>query len=65
MFVWSEYVLDKLDRYDWNGLDMQEKKLSMLAFTWELVYELMLAPKDNFSESPRFERFLRDFAHGQ
>jgi len=49
--------MEKLQSHDWNGLSMKQKQLNMLAFTWELVYELMLAPKDNCSESPGFERF--------
>ena len=62
IFVWSQDVMEKLRSHDWNGLSMKQKQLNMLAFAWELVYELMLAPKENCSESPGFERFLRDFS---
>ena len=65
IFVWSQEVMVKLQSHDWNGLSMKQKQLNMLAFTWELVYELMLAPKDNCSESPGFERFLRDFSRNE
>jgi hypothetical protein len=62
IFVWSQDVMKKLGSHDWNGLSMKQKQLNMLAFTWELVYKLKLAPKDNCPESPGFERFLRDFS---
>ena len=40
---------------------MQQKQLNMVSFLWEIFYDLALAPGDNVSRSPGFERYLSDF----
>jgi hypothetical protein len=47
------------ESHDWNRLSMKEKQFNMRVFTPEL------APKGNCSESPGFERFLRDFSRNE
>jgi len=40
---------------------MQKKQLNMVSFLWEIFYDLALAPTNNVSRNPGFERYLLDF----
>ena len=59
IFVWLPHVVQMLERTPWNGLDMRNKQLNMISFMFELLYDR----RDNVSESPGFERFLRKLQH--
>jgi hypothetical protein len=45
----------------WDGELVASKQLHMVAYLFELVYDLMLAPEENVSSSPGFERPLAIF----
>ena len=38
-----------------NGASFKEKQLRMAGYLFELVYDLLISPRDNVSESPGFE----------
>jgi len=61
-FVWPEPMCKALKAFKWHDLTFRNKQLQMLSFLWELFYELTLSSAANVSESPGFEKFLRDFA---
>ena len=61
LFEWPNDMWNTLNAYTWNSLDMREKQLQMLSFLWELFYDLCLSSEYSVSDSPGFERFLRDF----
>ena len=61
-FVWPEPMCKALKACKWHDLTFRNKQLQMLSFLWELFYELTLSSTANVSESPGFEKFLRDFA---
>ena len=69
IFVWPTHVLTYLQQTTWNGLDLQPKQLNMVAYLVELFYDLCISRLDvgqsrtriNVSDSPGFEKFLRDF----
>ena len=60
-FVWPDAFCKSLKDHKWGDLTFRNKQLQMLSFLWELFYELTLSSAANVSESPGFERFLRDF----
>ena len=62
-FVWPEPMCKTLKACTCHDLTFRNKQLQMLSFLWELFYELTLSSTANVSESPGFEKFLRDFAH--
>ena len=61
-FVWPEPMCKALKAFKWHDLTFRNKQLQILSFLWELFYELTLSSAANVSESPGFEKFLRDFA---
>jgi len=44
-----------------GGVNDQDKQLHMVGYLFELIFDLMIAPKDNLSESPGFETPLGVF----
>lgn len=54
LFVWSRDTLKELNK---RSRPLKEKQLDMLAYLWEIVYDLLLGADDNVSESPGFETF--------
>ena len=60
LFVWTKEILEWLNKWKKGG-SMVDKQLSMTAYLWEIVYNLMLPWDYNVSESPGYESFgLRD-----
>jgi hypothetical protein len=60
LFVWSDDAMTHLENV-WDGELVASKQLHMVAYLFELVYDLMLAPEENVSSSPGFERPLAIF----
>lgn len=60
MFVWPANICKLLHENKWLDLNFRDKQLQMLSFLWELFYELTLSTDADVSESPGFEKFLRD-----
>ena len=54
LFVWSEEGMDELKK---RGGDLKSAQLDAVAYLWELLYDLLLAPGENVSVSPGFEAF--------
>ena len=52
LFVWSQESMDELKR---KGGKLQTHQLNVVAYLWEICYDLLLAKGDNVSESPGFE----------
>ena len=40
---------------------LEDAKLNAAAFLWELVFDLCIDPRDNISESPGFETYLKQY----
>ena len=62
IFVWPKEHLDHLKADRWNGMTMTQKQLNMVGYLIEIFYDLCLAPGDNVSMNPGFERYLLDFS---
>ena len=60
IFEWPEAVLANLRADKWNNMNMQQKQLNMVGYLLEIFYDMALAPGDNVSENPGFERYLLD-----
>ena len=60
IFEWPEEVLANLRADRWNNMNMQQKQLNMVGYLLEIFYDMALAPGDNVSENPGFERYLLD-----
>ena len=54
LFVWSKESMDELKK---RGGDLKTVQLDMVAYLWELCYDLLLANGENVSVSPGFEVF--------
>ena len=54
LFVWSRAAIAELNK---KSKPLQILQLDMLAYLWELTYDLLLSKDDNVSESPGFESF--------
>ena len=61
IFVWPPHFVQMLEKTPWNRLDMRNKQLNMISFMLELLYDVCISRRDNVSENPGFERFLRTF----
>ena len=62
IFEWPQYILDWMKERNFANTE-EEKRLMMVSYLFEFVYDLMLAPGDNVSLNPGFERctgFLND-----
>jgi len=51
-FVWSQGTIAELIK---RSSPLEHLQLDMIAYLWELVYDLMLGKDDNVSQSPGFE----------
>jgi hypothetical protein len=54
VLYWPKSTIASLSRAKF-GKTLQEKPLRMAGYLFELVYDLMIAPRDNASQSPGFE----------
>mmetsp|Transcript_4907 Transcript_4907/g.10382 ORF Transcript_4907/g.10382 Transcript_4907/m.10382 type:complete len:96 (-) Transcript_4907:14-301(-) len=54
VFVWSKDTIKELNK---RTRPLKEKQLDMVAYLWELVYDLLLGNTNNVSDSPGFESF--------
>ena len=54
VFVWSKDTIKELNK---RSGPLKEKQLDMVAYLWELVYDLLLDSRHNVSDSPGFESF--------
>jgi len=54
LFVWSNETMKSLTRYSGT---MKDKQLNMVAYLWELTFELLLSVDGNVSKSPGYETF--------
>jgi len=61
IFVWSVRTLKMLERTKMNGYSMESKKLVLVAYLFELYYDLLIAPSFNVSGSAGLERFIGVF----
>ena len=61
MLCWSKKHLDHIKQVNFKVTTLQEKQLRMIAYLFELAYDLMLAQRDNVSRSPGFETPLGIF----
>ena len=55
LFVWSKQTIAELNKKK-DGI-MQRMQLNVVAYLWELCYDLLLASGENVSASPGFEAF--------
>lgn len=62
VFVWSERTLKKLRETNAKGMSTKEKKMHLVSYMLELMYDLLLAPSKNVSVSFGFELFLGMFS---
>ena len=58
IFSWDRTVIDCLPGSTKLGDTMRDKQLCMVAYLFELGYDLMISPKFNLSCMPRFEKQL-------
>ena len=58
IFDWDEYTLSCLQSTN-REKNIVEMQLNMVGYLIELVYDLMISPLSNVSESPGFESFSR------
>lgn len=61
IFCWSKYVIACTKRMKWSSNTEEYKRLELIAYGFELVYDLCLAPDDNLSTNPGFETPLGVF----
>ena len=56
LFDWGDARMQQhLSRLKWRNFPETKKKMCMLAYLFELVYDLCVAPSHNISRSPGFE----------
>ena len=56
MLIWSKSDLERVGKVKFAGcMAPEDKQLQMVGYLFELVYGLMLPPRDNVSRSPGFE----------
>lgn len=56
IFLWDRTTLERLEKNKKLGSCIENKKLTMIAYLFELGYDLMLATDSNVSMSPGFEQ---------
>jgi hypothetical protein len=61
LFKWSRNSLTRLKALRWNGDKDQRKRVHMIGYLVELVYDLSIARDNNISGSPGFELPLGGF----
>ena len=61
LFKWSETSLKRMKALKWNGDSEERKRIHMVGYLIELVYDLSIAPTNNISGSPGFELPLGSF----
>ena len=61
VFVWSERTLKTLKATKMGGATMKTKKVVLIAYLFEIYYDLLIATKNNVSRSFGLERFIGAF----
>jgi hypothetical protein len=61
LFKWSSNSLTRLRALRWNGNTEQRKRVHMVGYLVELVYDISIARDNNISGSPGFELPLGGF----
>ena len=62
LLLWPVGALERVAAINFPGsLTLAEKQLHMVGYLFELVYDLMISPRDNVSRSPGFETPLGIF----
>lgn len=62
-FAWTKDVINKMEECSFNNAkDIRHKKLYMLSYMFEVMYECCLSPVHNVSGSPGFEFIHRNLA---
>ncbi len=57
---WSPLVLQEVAKLNIAGtITLQEEQIHMVGYLFEMLFDLMIAPADNVSESPGFEACLK------
>ena len=54
---WPKSAITGINKLKMNGASFKEKQLRMAGYLFELVYDLLISPRDNVSESPGFPGF--------
>ena len=58
LFDWSRAGFDVILAKPWNNRDLLQKQAGVIAYMFEAMYDVLLAPAANVSRSPGFEHFL-------
>ena len=61
VFVWSERTLKTLKATNMCGATMNTKKLVLIAYLFEIYYDLLITRKNNVSHSFGLERSIGAF----
>ena len=61
VFVWSDGTLNVLKGTKMGGATMGTKKLVLIAYLFEIYYDLLITCKNNVSRSFGLERFIGAF----
>lgn len=61
IFVWSHRTMQMLKDTKMNDATMEGKKLALIAYLFEIYYDLLIAPSDNVSRSAGLEQFIGVF----
>ena len=61
VFVWSERTLNTLKATHMGGATMKTKKLVLIAYLFEIYYDLLITRKNNVSHSFGLERSIGAF----
>ena len=61
LFNWSAASQKRIKALKWNGDTDERKRIHMVGYLIELVYDLSIAPNNNVSGSPGFELPLGSF----
>ena len=61
VFVWSDRTIKMLEKTKMNGYSMESKKLVLVAYLFEIYYDLLIDPSKNVSKSAGLERFIGVF----
>ena len=63
---WPEQIIEKLSKGGRTvGMDLVNAKLEMVAYFFELAYDLCLSHQDNVSQSPGFEKYIGQYGRGR
>jgi hypothetical protein len=60
-FLWSERTLNTLNETNMCGATMKTKKLVLIAYLFEIYYDLLITRKNNVSHSFGLERSIDAF----